>query len=145
MQNKKNFSDAAGENVNWYNHFEKGLASSGKVKDMASYGLASPLLYIYIRDRNTNTCASKDMSNQNIHGSVLQKTKARNNLNLHQQNNKSCYIHLIKMNKLQQQARTWVTLTKIKASKRKQKNTYCVLCDSTCIKFWRRAKLNPCA
>ena len=29
MQNKKNFSDTAGENVNWYNHFEKVLASSG--------------------------------------------------------------------------------------------------------------------
>ena len=47
MQNKNNFSDTAGENVNWYNHFEQVLASSGEVKDMPSKRLASPFLCIY--------------------------------------------------------------------------------------------------
>lgn len=87
------------------------------------------------------------MCGWNIHGSVLHKSpKTRNNLkNLHQQNNKSCYIHPIQMNKLQQQSRTWVTLTKIKGNKSKEKNTHYILVwfhlyrvpEKGTIKLWR--------
>ena len=84
------------------------------------------------------------MCGWNIHGSVLHKSpKTRNNLkNLHQQNNKSCYIQPIKMNKLQQQARTWVTLTKKKKWTKANKIHTTFLCDSIHTESQRRAKLN---
>lgn len=73
-------------------------------------------------------CASKDVYGWNIHAVYFTRVQKLETTykNLHEQNNKSRYIHPIKMNKLQQQARTWVTLTKIKVNKSKQ-NTHYVL------------------
>ena len=73
-------------------------------------------------------CASKDVYGWNINAVYFTRVQKLETTykNLHEQNNKSRYIQPIKMNKLQQQARTWVTLTKIKVNKSKQ-NTHYVL------------------
>lgn len=52
MQNKKNVSDTAGENVNWYNHFEQVWLHLEKLKTCHPRAWLVPSC-VYTRDRNT--------------------------------------------------------------------------------------------